>query len=295
MSAATRVLVLGGTAEARRLAADLVGEGVAVTSSLAGRVSNPRLPAGETHIGGFGGPEGLAAWIREHGVAAVVDATHPFAARISATARTACERTGVPLLRLERPGWSERPEDRWEWVDDLGEAAAAVSRLGSRVFLTIGRQGLGAFAGVEKAWFLIRCVDPPEAPLPPRHHVLLDRGPYTIEGELALIDEHGIDLVVTKDSGGAHTRAKLDAARARGVPVIVVRRPRRAEAATAHLPSDVLGWVRAVRAAGSHAGMLAPSDTRFGEDDELLSGNRRAFSPPVKLPGVSCGLEARLR
>jgi precorrin-6A/cobalt-precorrin-6A reductase len=264
MSTAGRVLVLGGTAEARRLAADLVGVGVAVTSSLAGRVSNPRLPAGETQIGGFGGPEGLAAWIGEHGVAAVVDATHPFAARISATARAACERTGVPLLRLERSGWSERRGDRWEWVDDLGDAAAAVSRLGSRVFLTIGRQGLGAFDGVDEAWFLIRCVDPPEAPLPPRYHVLLDRGPYTIEGELALIDEYSIDLVVTKDSGGAHTRAKLDAARARALPVIVVRRPHRPEAATVHVPSDALAWVRAVRAAGWDAGMLAASDTHFG-------------------------------
>jgi len=247
MSAAGRVLVLGGTAEARRLAADLVGAGVAVTSSLAGRVSNPRLPAGEVRIGGFGGPEGLAAWIGEHGVAAVVDATHPFAERISASARTACERIGVPLLRLERPGWSERPGDRWEWVHDLAEAAAAVPRLGSRVFLTTGRQDLGAFAGVDEAWFLIRCVDPPEAPLPAKHHVLLGRGPYTIEGELALIDEYSIDLVVTKDSGGVHTRAKLDAARARVLPVIVVRRPHRPEAATVHTPSDVLNWVRVVR------------------------------------------------
>jgi precorrin-6A/cobalt-precorrin-6A reductase len=258
MSGAGRVLVLGGTAEARRLAADLVGAGVAVTSSLAGRVSNPRLPAGEVRSGGFGGPEGLAAWIGEHGVAAVVDATHPFAERISDSARAACERTGVPLLRLERPGWRERPGDRWEWVDDLGEAAAAVPRLGSRVFLTTGRQGLGAFAGVDEAWFLIRCVDPPEAPLPARHHVLLDRGPYTIEGELALIDQHSIDLIVTKDSGGAHIRAKLDAARVRALTVIVVRRPNRPEAATVHAPSDALAWVRAVRAARREAAVRAP-------------------------------------
>jgi precorrin-6A/cobalt-precorrin-6A reductase len=246
MSAAGRVLVLGGTAEARQLAAELVEAGIPVTSTLAGRVSRPRLPAGDVRIGGFGGPHGLAQWLREHGIAAVVDATHPFAERISASAGAACERAEVPLLRLERPGWRERDGDQWQWVQTLDEAAAAVPRLGTRVLLTTGRQGLAAFAGVGDAWFLIRCVDPPAPPLPPRHQVLLDRGPYTIDGELALIDEHRIDLVVTKDSGGTLTRAKLDAARSRGVPVILVRRPPRPEAAIVSAPGDVLAWFRDV-------------------------------------------------
>jgi precorrin-6A/cobalt-precorrin-6A reductase len=234
------ILVLGGTAEARALADALVARGASVTTSLAGRVSRPRLPAGEARIGGFGGPAGLAAWLAAHRVAAVVDATHPFAERISASALTACADAGVPLLRLERPGWSERPGDRWVWVADLREAAAAIGGLGERVFLTTGRQGLAAFATCTDAWFLVRCVEAPEPPLPRRCEVVLDRGPYTLAGELALIDRHAIDLVITKDSGGALTEAKLDAARARGLPVIVVRRPPRAPApAVADVPAAV--------------------------------------------------------
>ncbi len=248
---AGRVLVLGGTAEARRLAAALVAASVPVTSSLAGRVSRPRLPAGEVRIGGFGGPDGLARWLREQLVVAIVESTPPFAERISASALAASAHAGVPLLRLQRPGWSERRGDRWEWVDDLDQAAAAVARLGSRVLLTTGRQGLAAFAGVQQAWFLIRCVEPPDPPLPSRHSVLLDRGPYTVEGELALIDGHRIDLVVTKDSGGAHTQAKLDAARLRDLPVIVVRRPPRPDAPTVGTPREALEWALGRSLAGA--------------------------------------------
>ncbi len=245
-----RVLILGGTAEARELAAALDARGVAVVSSLAGRVARPRLPAGEVRIGGFGGPDALARWLVEHEVAALVDATHPFAERISASAARAAPAAGVPLLRLERPGWSERDGDRWQWVDSLGEAATLIPQLGERAFLTTGRQGLAAFAPVESVWFLIRCVDPPQPPLPPRHELLLDRGPYTLSGELALIDRHAIDLVVTKDSGGAHTAAKLGAARERGLPVIVVRRPPRADAVTVATVADALAWVDAQAHAG---------------------------------------------
>jgi precorrin-6A/cobalt-precorrin-6A reductase len=218
---------------------------VAVTSSLAGRVSNPRLPDGEVRIGGFGGAGGLADWLRENQVSAVVDATHPFAERISASAAHACPLAGVPLLRLQRPGWQERPGDRFTWVDDLPAAAAAIPALGSRVLLTTGRQGLAAFAGVADAWFLIRCVEPPEPPLPPAHELLLSRGPYTLDDEAALIDHHLIDLVVTKDSGGAHTIAKLDAARARGLPVIVVRRPPRPNAETVTDTAAAIDWALA--------------------------------------------------
>jgi precorrin-6A/cobalt-precorrin-6A reductase len=237
------ILILGGTGEARELAAGLHACGIAVTSSLAGRVRRPRLPEGETRIGGFGGPEALARWIAEHDVRAVVDATHSFAQRISASAAQACPQAGVPLLRLERPGWSERPGDRWRWVDDLSEAATACG--GHRVLLTTGRQGLAAFAASNNAWFLVRCVDQPDPPLPPRHELLLDRGPYTLDGELALIDEHRIDLVVTKDSGGPHTVAKLDAARERGLPVVVVRRPPREDVDTVTTVRAALAWASA--------------------------------------------------
>jgi precorrin-6A/cobalt-precorrin-6A reductase len=242
------LLILGGTAEARELAAALDDAGVAVISSLAGRVTNPRLPAGETRVGGFGGPDELARWIEEHEIAAVVDATHPFAQRISASAAVACPQAGVPLLRLERPGWAEREGDRWLWVDYLAEAAAATR--GCRVLLTTGRQGLAAFADVDDAWFLVRCVDPPDPPLPPNHELLLDRGPYELDGELALIDAHDIDLVVTKDSGGPHTVAKLDAARARGLAVVVVRRPKRIDVPAVPTVADALEWVSIQLSAG---------------------------------------------
>ncbi|MGD0455030.1 MAG: cobalt-precorrin-6A reductase [Solirubrobacteraceae bacterium] len=238
------ILVLGGTAEARELAGALDADGVHVTSSLAGRVSRPRLPAGTVRIGGFGGPDALARWLTERGAVAVVDATHPFAERISASAVAACARAGVPLLRLQRPGWSEQAGDDWQWVEDLEQAAAAIPSLGERVLLTTGRQGLPAFAGVHDAWFLVRCVEQPDPPLPPRHELLLDRGPYTVDGELALVDEHRVELVITKDSGGAHTEAKLQAARQRGLPVIVVRRPARPDVATVSTVADALAWAR---------------------------------------------------
>jgi precorrin-6A/cobalt-precorrin-6A reductase len=244
------ILILGGTAEARDLAAELQSSGIEVTSSLAGRVANPRLPEGQVRIGGFGGREAMADWLTEHGVVAVIDATHPFAERISASAVGACANSSIPLLALQRPGWSERPRDRWTWVDGLDQAAAALPEHGERVFLTTGRQGLAAFAHVRTAWFLIRCVDPPDPPLPDQSTVLLDRGPYTLEGELKLIDTHQLDVVVTKDGGGDHTVAKLDAARERGLPVIIVRRPDRGGAITVTTVAAAADWARAHLHAG---------------------------------------------
>jgi len=239
------ILILGGTAQARELAAGLDAGGLAVTSSLAGRVSSPRLPVGQVRIGGYGGPAGLARWLGDNAVAAVVDATHPFAERISENAVLACEQAAVPLLALTRPGWSQRPGDRWTWVNDLAAAAEAIPGLGRRVLLTTGRQGLASFATLTGTWFLIRCVDPPRPPLPPQHELILDRGPYTLDGELGLIDAHNIELVVTKDSGGAHTVAKLDAARERGLPVVIVRRPERPPVASVTTVAEALDWARA--------------------------------------------------
>jgi precorrin-6A/cobalt-precorrin-6A reductase len=218
-----KVLLLGGTAEARRLAEALTAGGVDVLSSLAGRTADPVLPPGEVRIGGFGGAAGLAAWLQEHPVAALVDATHPFAATMTAHAAEAASVTGTPLLRLQRPGWTAGPGDDWRWVGSLEEAAAAVAGFG-HVFLTTGRTGLGAFAGLAQE-VLVRSVDPPEPPLPPRTTVVLERGPFTLDEELALMREHAVDVVVTKDSGGHLTDAKLAAARQLGIPVVVVRRP----------------------------------------------------------------------
>jgi precorrin-6A/cobalt-precorrin-6A reductase len=242
-----RVLILGGTAEARALAQALQDAGVPVVSSLAGRVARPRLPVGEVRIGGFGGPVALAGWLREHAITAVVDATHPFAERISASAARAAAAAAVPLLRLERPGWTASDRDRWHWVDDLPHAATAIRELGaSRVLLTTGRQGLAAFAHDDVSWFLIRCVDSPDVALPARHKVLLNRGPYTLDGELALIDAHAVDIVVTKDSGGPLTEAKLEAARLRVLPVVVVRRPPRRDVPTVATVVEAAAWARAM-------------------------------------------------
>jgi len=212
-----RILVLGGTAEARALATALHARGDVVTTSLAGRTRHPRLPAGEVRTGGFGGIEGLAAALRD--VDVLVDATHPFAATMTAHAHAAATRTGTPLVVLRRPGWTAGPGDDWRRVATLEEAAA---RCTGRVLLAIGRQGVEAFLDAD-AWFLVRAIEPP-AVLPPRAELLLARGPFALDDERALLARHGIDLVVAKDSGGA-TDAKLVVARERGIPVVMIDRP----------------------------------------------------------------------
>lgn len=227
----THVLVLGGTAEARDLAARLEAKGVSLTSSLAGRVSSPRLPVGPVRVGGFGGVAGLVGWITEHDVGAVVDATHPFAGTMGSHAAQACSQTDVPLLRLARPGWAGHPDaGDWTWVDGHVAAREAADALGGTPFVTTGRQTLhhhvAAWADRE---VVVRLVEPPQDPLPRAWTVLRSRGPFDVAGEESLLREHGAGVLLTKDSGGDFTAAKLEAARALGVPVVVVARPPRAE------------------------------------------------------------------
>lgn len=238
------ILILGGTAEARALAARLVDAGEDVVSSLAGRVSDPAVPRGQVRIGGFGGVDGLRNWLSDNNCRALIDATHPFARRISANAGVAAADSGLPLIRLRRPAWTAGPGDRWIEVDDMAGAAAAVAGRGRRVFLTTGRQDVGAFAGITDAWFLIRVVDPPLPPLPPHHTVLRSRGPYHLDGERKLLRDNAIDLLVTKNSGGAHTRPKLAAAAEAGIEVVMVRRPPPpAHGVQADTAEAVLDWL----------------------------------------------------
>jgi precorrin-6A/cobalt-precorrin-6A reductase len=239
-----RLLLLGGTAEARALASRLHPD-VQVVSSLAGRVPDPALPVGEVRIGGFGGVEGLQRWLADSPVDAVVDATHPFAATITTNAAKACRELGLPHLLLARPAW---PHGTSIVVGSDTVAAKVVAGNGySRVFLTTGRSGVSAFTRLD-AWFLIRAVTPPDADVMPlRHQLLLSRGPYRYDDELNLLREHRIDALVTKNSGGDMTRGKLDAAEALGVPVVMVGRPALPDGVRAvSTVAEAEAWVRAL-------------------------------------------------
>lgn len=246
----TRVLILGGTGDARRLAALATSAGFEVTSSFAGRTTSPTLPAGASRVGGFGGAGGLAEYLRAEDVDLLVDATHPFADRISANAAEAATVAGVPRLLLDRPGWDAVPGDRWLRVADIQEAARTVVGLATRVFLTIGRQELAAFAHLEQHWFLYRMIEAPAEGTPrPPGLLLLDRGPFTEPSERALMLEHRIEALVTRNSGGAETYPKITAARMLGLPVVMIERPRLPVSEVVQTPAEALDWLRA-RSAG---------------------------------------------
>jgi precorrin-6A/cobalt-precorrin-6A reductase len=236
-----RVLMLGGTSEARALAARLHPD-VGVISSLAGRVPDPALPVGEVRIGGFGGVDGMRRWFAENPVDAVVDATHPYAATITANAAVVCAELDIPHVVLARPAWPTG--DAIVVETDTQAAKIVVDKGFSRVFLTTGRSGTAVFADVD-AWFLIRAVTAPDPQtLPRRHELVLSRGPYRYQDELALLREHGIDVVVTKNSGGSMTRPKLDAAAALGISVVMVSRPPLpAGVHTVSTVAEALEWV----------------------------------------------------
>jgi len=243
-----RILILGGTTEARRLAEAVAKRsGFDATLSLAGRTDRPLPLPLPVRTGGFGGAEGLAAHLREMGTDAVVDATHPFAERISANAAAACAAAGVPLCRIARPAWAPGPGDRWTEVADMAEAVRALGDAPRRVFLTVGRLSLPAFEAAPQHAYLVRTVDPPDPPPAlPRLEVVTAVGPFGLEAERALLRDRGIEVLVTKNSGGTATRAKLDAARELGVPVVMVRMPDPPAGVTvAETWEEALGWLEA--------------------------------------------------
>ena len=238
------MLILGGTAEAAALAGALVDEGRSVITSLAGATRSPAPIPGEMHVGGFGGAEGLARYLEAVCPAAVVDATHPFAERISASATHACAARRVPLLRLLRAPWRAQEGDRWHPVGDLAAAAAVLPALGRRVFLSLGLRGLAPFAALPEIWFLLRAVDPPERLVTlPAHVLVLGRGPFRVEDELELLERHRIEVLVTRNAGGEGSRAKLFAARRLGLPVVMVARPAPAPGERVEDVAAALGWL----------------------------------------------------
>lgn len=238
------ILILGGTEESRRLADLMTTAGLDVVTSLPGKVSRRRLPRGEVRIGGFGGADGLAHWMRQHAVNAVIDATDPFATEISESAILASGDCGVPVLQLHRPPWVSRAGDDWIHVADMAAAARVVSERFRRPMLTVGKQGASAFVDDARGSYLIRCSEPPPGALPHRYLLVLDRGPFGFESERTLMSRHRIDVLVTRNSGGENSRATLEAARDLVIPVVMVERPDAPDAPeTAHSVDEAARWL----------------------------------------------------
>jgi precorrin-6A/cobalt-precorrin-6A reductase len=240
-----RILILGGTAEARQLAARLAGRSdLEVTLSLAGRTAAPAAQRVPVRSGGFGGVEGLAAHLREQRVDALIDATHPYAAAMSRHAAEAAERTSTNILALRRPPWTPVPDDRWTEVADAGGAIDALGPTPKRVFLAIGRKDVAAFAAAPQHDYLIRSVDPIEPPLAlPHARYIAARGPFAEADERALLQQHRADAVVAKNSGGGATYGKIAAARALGIAVILLRRPPLPAVPAVETVQDAAAWI----------------------------------------------------
>jgi precorrin-6A/cobalt-precorrin-6A reductase len=238
-----RILLLGGTHEAGQMAAALAKAGLEAVYSYAGRTAAPVAAPLPTRIGGFGGVAGLAAWLRDNGISHVIDATHPFAAQISRNAVAACAETGLPLIALERPAWQPQDGDRWTCVADIALAVAALPAVPATVFLAIGRQNLEAFRARPEHRYVLRLVDPPDALPLPGAKVVVDRGPFSEAGDIALMQDHGVQLVVAKNAGGSGASAKLGAARALGLPVIMIDRPAAPDRRAVGMVAEVMDWL----------------------------------------------------
>lgn len=240
----TRILLLGGTSEASLMAQTLARAGLDAVFSYAGRTDSPAAQPLPLRMGGFGGVQGLVAYLRAEGISHLIDATHPFAAQISRNAIEACAQTGTALIGLERAPWQARPGDDWRPVADLAAAALALPQTPARVFLAIGKQGLGAFAAAPQHHYLLRLVDPPTGALPlPRATAVIARGPFDLAADTALLQDHAITHVIAKNAGGTGAEAKLIAARRLRLPVILIDRPGLPSRKLAASVEEVMAWL----------------------------------------------------
>ncbi|MBY5931785.1 cobalt-precorrin-6A reductase [Tateyamaria omphalii] len=239
------LLILGGTTEATAFANAAAEKGLTGTVSFAGRVDRPKRQPLPQRIGGFGGVSGLIEYLHAQKITHVIDATHPFAAQMSRNAVAACAQADVPLLALTRAPWSAQPGDDWTHVPNIASAVAALDQPAKRVMLAVGRMHLAEFAPNPQHFYLLRLVDPPKDPPPfPGHHVLVSRGPFTQDDDRALMQDHRIDLVVSKNAGGTGAYAKIAAARSLGLPVVMIDRPAVPERQEAHSVAEVMDWLR---------------------------------------------------
>jgi len=239
----TRALILGGTADATLLAAEIARARIDAVYSYGGRTRTPADQPLPTRIGGFGGVSGLADYIRRERITHVIDATHPFAAEMSRHAVQACAQTGTPLIALERAPWTKAPGDTWIEVADVTAALAALPETPAKMFLAIGRQHIAPFASKPQHTYTLRFVDPPEAPLPFAADVIVSRGPFTFDGELELMRTRGIAWIVARNSGGDGARAKIDAARMLGLPVIMIARPELPDRQRVESVAEIMQWL----------------------------------------------------
>ena len=238
-----RALILGGTADASLLAAAIARAGIDAVYSYGGRTRAPADQPLPTRIGGFGGVSGLADYIKREGITHVIDATHPFAAEMSRHAVEACANTGTPLIALERASWTKVPGDNWIEIGDVNAAVAALPEAAANVFLAIGRQHIAPFASKPQHAYTLRFVDPPEAPLPFAADVIVSRGPFTLDGELEMLRTRGIAWIVARNSGGDGARAKIDAARMRDLPVIMISRPQLPARLQVESVAEIMQWL----------------------------------------------------
>lgn len=238
------ILLLGGTTEASALARLLAERGLPAVLSYAGRTSHPLGQPVPVRVGGFGGAAGLAAYLRDHAITHLVDATHPFAATMSTHALAAADAAGVPLMALTRPAWQAGPGDNWHSVSTIPAAVEALTGPARRIMLALGRMHVADFAAQPQHHYLLRFVDAPDAPPPlPSHALVIDRGPFTAAGDQALLRDHAIDLIVCKNAGGSGAQAKLIAARELGLPVMMIDRPALPPRLEVYRPRDVLAWI----------------------------------------------------